>query len=421
MRTRWLVPVLVSGLLTTWAGISCGGTVVVAFDQARDSIWVEWCGHSVPVDDGGRVRIPPGQSIRVEVRSTNTALYTYSVAASESESATGATLQSYLPTLKGYLTDLPEVSLSQKAKLAGSTPAPSPGDAALAALAGTLDSLEAVEILALQSLSRMAGTGSAGIGVEAERFRAETETLLWRPGDRLKLAEILQQRLERLNDLVLADSLSGTPMKTARGFLAGAPTLMKRALQVEAEVAAVRDAHAVWSKQMEPLSAMHARTLKVSVRHRTEPALAALARTPDRTVTVRLEPRWPVQPAVGVALVVAPKATYPTYTIDRSGAQPTVVRTGESDDRFTYGLSLALTPSRLYQDQGWSLWLVDLTLNPSSNLRAVGLGSAVSWNILKLSGGILWTKHGTPSAGAVEDTYGRGKGYVALSLAGWLK
>jgi hypothetical protein len=115
-----------------------------------------------------------------------------------------------------------------------------------------------------------------------------------------------------------------------------------------------------------------------------------------------------------------------------------IVHPDRQDSRFTYGLTLGLTLGLTWRGLDWrekdgaAVWIPELTVNPSSEVRAVGAGAAFSWwKILKVGVGYLWTKHKVLdglSEGAlleraedlrVRDSYQDGKWYISISLIGW--
>jgi hypothetical protein len=110
-----------------------------------------------------------------------------------------------------------------------------------------------------------------------------------------------------------------------------------------------------------------------------------------------------------------------------------VVESGTQDSRFTWGLTLGVTwrPVDGRDGSGFAWWLPELTVNPSSDLKAVGVGTAVSYGILKLGAGALWTKHTSLDGQSVDqllpdasnlrtqDGYGPPRLYFCLSIFGW--
>jgi hypothetical protein len=102
---------------------------------------------------------------------------------------------------------------------------------------------------------------------------------------------------------------------------------------------------------------------------------------------------------VGLSLLAAPGATYPRFgaRTPAVGGGTEVYQSGTQDLRFSWGLTLGLTWRGLGStSQGQAplaLWFPEITVNPTGNLKAFGLGAAVSWSIVKLGGGVLWTRH----------------------------
>jgi hypothetical protein len=85
------------------------------------------------------------------------------------------------------------------------------------------------------------------------------------------------------------------------------------------------------------------------------------------------------------------------------------------------------------KNKNWAIWLPEITINPSDDVRAVGVGAGISfWKVFKIGGGILWTRHKVlvgQSAGQplseeadlrLRDSYGKPeKWYVGISVIGW--
>ena len=131
---------------------------------------------------------------------------------------------------------------------------------------------------------------------------------------------------------------------------------------------------------------------------------------------------------------------YPTFgtsktTVTEDGKEVERFRIVEKeleDRRFTYGLTLALTNHRFCTGNGASCGWLDLTVNPSDDVKAFGLGLAWNWHRLRLGAGALWTKHSNLENDlAVDDllaaegdlktgtTYDDPEFYVSFSVIGW--
>ena len=101
-----------------------------------------------------------------------------------------------------------------------------------------------------------------------------------------------------------------------------------------------------------------------------------------------------------------------------------------NDQRFGWALSLSLTPFGGLLDRNQPTPWLDLSVNPSDDVRGLGVGGAVSLRFIKVGTGLLWTKHielngqhvgqrlGTESDLRTRQTYGRGHWYLSVSLIG---
>jgi hypothetical protein len=168
-------------------------------------------------------------------------------------------------------------------------------------------------------------------------------------------------------------------------------------------------------------------TLKVSPRETAE--IKRIVTVEPLEFKVTALPDWRVRPAVGLTFLVAPNAEYETFGSAKDGDVTKVVRKGTVDHRFTYGLTLGLSYQRGEQPRV-RLWLPELTVNPLDDVKAMGVGAAGSYGVLKLGVGILWMRHTVldgqnvddviPSADALStrDAYGKGRFYAGLSLIG---
>lgn len=177
--------------------------------------------------------------------------------------------------------------------------------------------------------------------------------------------------------------------------------------------------------------------LTVAVK-RSDEARLARAKTKKKPfeTTVKLLPDNFVRPAVSLALLYADKAEFSefgTKKIDEGLFE--VVEKDRVDRRAAYALGLSLTFRGLDQrDQGghFAYWPVELYVNPSDSDRALGVGQAVSWKFLKLSVGVLWTRHkelgdglalgdllAAEGALKTRDSYGSPEFYFGISVTGW--
>ena len=107
-------------------------------------------------------------------------------------------------------------------------------------------------------------------------------------------------------------------------------------------------------------------------------------------------PDWLARPALGLAMLHSEESEFPKLATRAAGERFEVIGSDWQDSRFTYGLTLGLTWRFLdwRATDGAALWIPEFTINPTSDIRAVGVGIAFSWwKIVKVGTGLLWTKH----------------------------
>lgn len=143
-------------------------------------------------------------------------------------------------------------------------------------------------------------------------------------------------------------------------------------------------------------------------------------------------PRWKIRPTLGLTFLAAPHANHPKYSASQADTGFKIVENGSQDSRFTYGLTLGLTYGPLDQrtTSGWAMWLPELTVNPLDDVKAVGIGAGISYGVVKLGFGRLFTRHTVLDGQRVgdiiqtadelrtRDTFGHGEWYVGISLIG---
>jgi len=200
------------------------------------------------------------------------------------------------------------------------------------------------------------------------------------------------------------------------------PDLLAFARRTEELGKVILDTKSQWAGDPMKLEWDHGKKLTLTIAGRELPELKAVpSELKPREAQVTALPDWTVRPGVGLSLVCSPKSTFPKYTVTGTGADATVTESGTQDSRLTYGLTLGLTWRGIdwRSGNGWSVWLPELTLNPSSDVKALGLGVALSWRVIKLGFGTLWTKHQRVDGTKVVDTYSGNKPYVSISIIAW--
>jgi len=416
VRARLLGGLLISTLLSFVCKSSEASTLTVTYDQLLGTLTAMRDRQPVAIPPGGTLKVPPGTQVVLAVTNTNTALYQCSTSATEEAAPEAVALKQYLGVFQPYAADLLSRSLPSQGLMDAQRPKPSKE---LTDVYKALDSLHAITLAALSALDAQADTAR----FEAVRlaFRDRMTPELESDAQRLVVGRKL---VKALDDLALAtrDDPDVERRKPAADLLARTESILVYLRDVESLVAAVRSAKRTWSDTLGSVAATKTRAISLTVTPRKGSLQAGLAGRPAYTANVRVAPRWFLQPNVGLGLLVSPGSEFTTYEMDRSGATPVPVPTGSFDSRVTYGLSLALTPEPLHElNAGCSLWLAEVTINPSDEVRAIGLGFAISRGLLKLSAGWLWTRHQVATGTQIDETYGSPEGFVGLAVSGWLE
>lgn len=176
-------------------------------------------------------------------------------------------------------------------------------------------------------------------------------------------------------------------------------------------------------------------TVAITARKLTE--ITRLPTEDSVAVLFSLAPKKKVGIALGLSLLYARNAVFPIFTTAKLGEEHKdtveVITKGQVDRRFDYGLTLGTTWGFLdHRDRGnWAIWLPELTVNPVDEIRSIGAGVGLSWSVLKLGVGKVWTKHEEadpstpkgallPNAEAFKTVSKLGKGhfYISVSLIG---
>lgn len=241
--------------------------------------------------------------------------------------------------------------------------------------------------------------------------------------------------LGRAGVLAVDESMRGAVedlVTRADSALKDAPKTLSAARAVEA--LAVRIVHA---KDRIPCESTTVRwdtgkELEIRVTPRQEAELAGLGMDNERVYKVRVLPHWEFHPSLGLSFLAVPRARYAEYEAVKEGdEQYRISRSGRTDSRFDYALTLGLVNRRLdwRRDRNVALWLPEITINPTKDVKLMALGAAASYRILKLGAGAAWTRHSVLADQTVGDvvkssevptreTYGKPKLYVSLSLMG---
>jgi hypothetical protein len=402
-------------------------------------------GPDEAVDD--KATLPTGVPIVFEVTNTNTALYAFAFDAKKFEADEITVLKGFTKALGGYLPDAAKALVEAKAV----TQTAPTGDVkrALENVHNDVlgeNGLMQTDTAVVHALEDMAN----GSTIDDKRkelrvtlnprigFAAGQPSGLDDPWSGHLLArKSLVDHLKELADAVAtkANSTSEALLKAAGKVLDSSGDLLDRAHAVERLAFLALNARPTWFSKPVTVTLGHGRDVTLTVAARK---IAAVARVADATpveVAVKISPDWVVRPAVGLTFLASTGSSFTNFTAEKDSAGAYhVAESGHSDQRFTYGLTLALTPRWLdfREKGGWAVWIPELTVNPSSDVKAVAVGAGVSFfKIVKLGGGLLWTKHkvldgqsvgdalANDSALKTRDVYGSPHGYIGLSIIGW--
>jgi hypothetical protein len=175
------------------------------------------------------------------------------------------------------------------------------------------------------------------------------------------------------------------------------------------------------------------RSFTLTVKPNPDPVLLRLATDESYTYKATLLPDWFVHPVLGLSLVYVRGAQFPKFgTMKLTGDSVRIVSTGSTDSRVTYGLSLGLSlrPLESGAFTGLALVPIELVVNPTNDVKAIGIGAGLGYRLLRLSGGVVFVKHtvldgqtldqrlGSADALKLRDTYGRRKPYLSFSIVG---
>jgi len=404
---------------------------------------LEGSGAPVSFDRDAEIRIVPGQRTGIRITGTNSAVYRCNVDQKPVDVPETAALRDFL-NQAGKIIPVALTSLADRVAAVDSI------SAAERKLIGVVARVDAAiygprgfhqtYLNTLATLNRMRDPGASVEGTAAA-FRT---TLVCADGACTRLAfvdsivGILPQLMDARRALTVALAPSGAVPVTpaadvADSILANVRTILDAAHQVQGLALTV--AHARSSIDCDPVQVSRStgRKLTITVEPRPLPELQRAATAGPMNFAVTVMPRLRPYPSVGLALLYAPRARYETYGTTAATGGARIVTTGFDDDRVGYGLVLGLAwndrvgPTR----PRTRFWLPEITINPTDELKTIGVGGGVSLGILKVGGGAVWNRHVRLVGQRVdqvlesadllrkEDGYGRPRGYVSLSVMGW--
>jgi hypothetical protein len=185
-------------------------------------------------------------------------------------------------------------------------------------------------------------------------------------------------------------------VKTATGVLDDSDELYGAALGIETLLNDVLGAKSVYSDTTF-VDLEYGRSVTVKITPKEDKRRVPLAVNDPIEFKFKVFKDWVLRPSVGLSFLAANNAEFP-----KIGTKPVpgdslveIAESGTQDSRFEWGLTLGLTTrwTDWREESGLAIWLPELTINPSDDVRALGLGGAASWRIFKLGIGALWTRH----------------------------
>jgi hypothetical protein len=399
---------------------SSGKNIVHVFVDVRDGAWYKIDGPLPVMNEGSptvhgwqRVRGPKAEistarKIVVGALGTNTAWYDHAITAAPVVGVEKETLFSYLRELRPYLTDVPKELVdgdaaprAKKDPAVDLVPLLERLDTLIFGAQGlhdihyqVLKALRNTEPKKIRTAIEGAASGRAG-ALDRDWFDGtSSQKRLSIVGQLIATYDTLQARVVQYrgaeDDAVLAASRA----------LRESEKVMRSAYELERMASIAAHASSRWtSRDTLHVAWSHGLDVALTVTPRDSEHLSQLAELKAREYSIRIVPWWPLRPSLGVSLFYADAASF-----------------GQTDARFGYGLNLGLAPAGLHQikDGPLSLWLAELTVAPESKQRSIGIGSAISYGVLKLGCGWIWIKHEEED----RETYGKGLWYFSISLFG---
>ncbi len=382
-------------LTTAWTGAAvaaaqpppAGEVVLLSLDHATGALSLSLPGRSPrPVSSGDTVAVPAGVPVAVVVTGTNTALYSYSLAAEKGDAPQLDSLNRFLSAAAPFLVDIPRTLIQSQG------PDDDPSQAVLREIDDALFGPSGVHrtYLAVEGALRKMSASGGDVLAAAGSLKVSLP-----PG--------WDSNVDRLLDAYRRLGSSAGERKA----LQDSAKVLEAARRVEGLAATLLAARPEHRFPPFGLAWNESRTLRIRVSPSRDPTLGDFATLPARAADVVLAPLWPLRVGVGASFLFSPGSTWEGPS-------------GVEDARFTWGLTLSLAPRALtpasLAAKGWALWLPEITLNPSSADRALGAGMAVGWKALKLGAGALWTRHDTVEG---NQSYGAPRLYLSLSVTGW--
>lgn len=422
--------------------------------EGRKAVLVTRNGGAVLREDtlqnGGEVRLRSPRTAPIRVVGTNSALYTCSAVQTKAAVPEIEQTRGFLAAFGAYLPDM------LKAVPYGALPRDVPDAkrgrinaaadnvrihlARFASAAAELNQVRTHTLLTLEAMRTM-----QGVETSAASLRKQVHNQLQCPAgtcsefrfvdDMLGSLQSLVPATAALNAVIESNPGSATPQHrqiadAAAKVVENADKIVAAAYSTESLAATAMNAKSTIDCDTVRASTTEGRDVVITVAPRAMPETQRIANRAPLEFKAKVLPRLAVVPAVGLSLLYAPEASYPKFGTVPAGDSAEIIESGTQNSRANYGLTLG-AKFRGFSERSMSLYLPELTINPSSDVRAIGLGGAVSLGVLKLGAGRLWTKHTVLDEQQVgnklrhaaffrtRETYGSPRTYFSFSIIGW--
>ena len=245
-------------------------------------------------------------------------------------------------------------------------------------------------LTALVQMSGLVQAGAADTSIEtiARRYKGRLFIASGHRGqprlaivdDLINVLDSLRQSRRDIDDDIMCDrSMAAELRPKADQALEQADAILAAAYDTEKLALTIASAQSSVIVDTVTLSLDSALSLELEITPKARPELARLADPRPMTLGIGLRPRWRVVPAVGLALTYSPKSRFDTFgTRPARGDSADIVTPDLDDQRFGWALSLSLTPFGGLLDRNSPTPWLDLSVNPSDDVRALGVGGAVS-------------------------------------------
>ena len=172
------------------------------------------------------------------------------------------------------------------------------------------------------------------------------------------------------------------------------------------------------------------RILMLRMAPNSDPQIARTASRDTSTFSITLVDEPVRLYSLGASLLVAPNASYSLAGTRAATGGVEIFENGIKDQRFSWGLTFGVgwRLSTSISARGIRLWVPELTIPASTDVKSLGLGTGLSFGLVKIGAGALWVRHEEllgqrfgqviPTANDLKkgDVYGRGRLYFSVSV-----